>query len=147
MLTPWSAIRSTTATPFWLVKDLRRLQTIQNTLCRVVCRLPWRGHVSKAMKSPHWLPIQSRIKFKALAIIYKTLHSGKTSISETYHAASIPVEAIQTSRSYVLATMNGEFIAPSNSCQTVSFILPIDCGMIYPWKSEWPRTYRVFARI
>ena len=53
------------------------MQTLQNTLCRIVCRLPWRGHVSKAIKSLHWLFIQSRIKFKTLVIIYKNLQCGE----------------------------------------------------------------------
>ena len=59
----------------------------------------------------------------------------------------LPVKAIQTSRSSALLTTNGEFISPSNSCNTVLLIPPVECGMIYPWKSDWPKTYCVFARI
>lgn len=58
-------------------KDLRRLQILQNILCRVVCRLPWRARVSSSMKSLHWLPIRFRINFKISVIVYKTLQSGE----------------------------------------------------------------------
>ena len=44
-------------------KDLRRIQLIQNTSCRVVCQFPWRSHVSQLMKSLRWLPqVQNWIK-------------------------------------------------------------------------------------
>jgi hypothetical protein len=62
-------------------KELGRLQSIQNTLCRIVCRLPkWSGtkpaSISKALRFLHWLPIKSRILFKLHIITYKTFNTG-----------------------------------------------------------------------
>ena len=57
-------------------KDLHRLQLLQNTLCRIVCRLPWRSHVSSHLRSLHWLPIRYRIDFKIGVLVFKTLHLG-----------------------------------------------------------------------
>ena len=58
-------------------KNLRRLQSIQNTLCRVICRLPRRASTSKFIKSLHWLPVSFRIKFKICVQVYKTLDNGQ----------------------------------------------------------------------
>ena len=52
------------------------------------------------------------------------------SILYLIHAPSISVEAIWTSKSSALPTMDGEFIASSNSCHTVLLIPSLDCGMI-----------------
>ena len=39
------------------IYDLNRLERIQKTLCRIVCRIPRLSSVSAAMKSLHWLPL------------------------------------------------------------------------------------------
>jgi hypothetical protein len=50
-----------------------RLQTIQNTLCRVISHLPKRASTSRARKLLHWLPVEFRVKFKLLVLTYKAL--------------------------------------------------------------------------
>jgi hypothetical protein len=60
-------------------KELKRLQTIQNILCRIVCRLPRRSHVTSSLKKLHWLPVKSRILFKLNTITYKALNTGHPS--------------------------------------------------------------------
>ena len=47
--------------------ELRRLQLVQNSLCRVVT------HSSKL----HWLPVRYRIQFKIGLITYKILNQGQ----------------------------------------------------------------------
>ena len=46
------------------VKDLNRLQGIQNTICRINCRLPHFSSTICARRSLHWLPVKQRIQFK-----------------------------------------------------------------------------------
>lgn len=57
-------------------KQCRRLQGIQNTLCRIIARLPRRSHVTNTLKKLHWLPVRYRIIFKICTITYKTLNKG-----------------------------------------------------------------------
>ena len=80
------------------MKDMRRLQLLQNTLCRIVCRLPWRSHVSNHLQSLHWLPIKFRIDFKIGVVVFKTLQYGLPKYLDEYLAlynpASTHVEVI-----------------------------------------------------
>ena len=58
-------------------KDLKRLQSVQNTIARIVTRTPRRSSISPVLKSLHWLPVKFRIKFKMGVLIYKALANGK----------------------------------------------------------------------
>ncbi len=58
------------------LKDLKLLQGVQNSLCRVVCRLSKYSSVTAARKSLHWLPIKERIDFKGYLLTYKAFHTG-----------------------------------------------------------------------
>ena len=57
------------------VKQSRRLQLVQNTLCRIINHLPKYSRISRELKLLHWLPVKFRITFKILLITYKALHT------------------------------------------------------------------------
>ena len=52
-------------------KTLERLQYVQNSAARVITRTKRWQHITPTLKNLHWLPIQSRIKFKLLLLTYK----------------------------------------------------------------------------
>ena len=52
--------------------NLNRLQRIQNTLARVVCRANRRSISVDLLKSLHWLPISQRIEYKIALTVFKT---------------------------------------------------------------------------
>ena len=54
--------------------DLKRLQVVQNTLCRIVTRTSRFTSITPARKSLHWLPIEHRIQFKINLLTFKALH-------------------------------------------------------------------------
>ena len=56
---------------------LRRLQLVQNSLCRVVTRSSKYSHITPQLKKLHWLPIKYRIQFKIGHITYKILTQGQ----------------------------------------------------------------------
>ena len=58
------------------VKDLNRLQGIQNTICRIICRLLCFSSTNCAPRSLYWLAVKQQIQFKNLLITYKSLHTG-----------------------------------------------------------------------
>jgi hypothetical protein len=52
-------------------QNLNKLQRIQNSLIRVVCRLGWRDSVTAHRRALHWLPVASRIEFKIAVLTFK----------------------------------------------------------------------------
>ena len=57
--------------------ELRRLQLVQNSLCRVVTRSSKYSHITPQLKKLHWLPVKYRIQFKIGLITYKILNQGE----------------------------------------------------------------------
>ena len=57
--------------------ELRRLQLVQNSLCRVVTRSTKFSHISPQLKKLHWLPVRYRVQFKIGLISYKILNQGQ----------------------------------------------------------------------
>ena len=58
------------------VANLRKLQCIQNSLARIVCRTTCLSHTTPLRKALHWLPIRHRCIFKTALLVYKYLHTN-----------------------------------------------------------------------
>ena len=65
-------------------RDLNKLQTIQNSLCRIVTYASKYSHITPFLHKLHWLPIEYRIKFKTLVLVYKLLHTDQPSYLQRY---------------------------------------------------------------
>ena len=61
--------------PLLLITDfeLRRLQIVQNSLCRVVTCSSKFSHITPQLKKLHWLPVRYRVQFKTGLFTHKTL--------------------------------------------------------------------------
>ena len=57
--------------------ELRRLQLVQNSLCRVVTRSSKFCHITPHLKKLHWLPVRYRVQFKIGLITHKILNQGQ----------------------------------------------------------------------
>ena len=57
------------------ISYLSPLQRIQNTAARMVTFTRKHDHISPILRSLHWLPVNSRITFKILLIVYKITHN------------------------------------------------------------------------
>ena len=53
-----------------------KLQCIQNSLARIVLQSDCRAHSEPILRQLHWLPMQSRIRFKLATITYKALSTN-----------------------------------------------------------------------
>ena len=53
---------------------LDRLQAVQNAAARVVTLTPKHDHITPILINLHWLPVEFRITFKVLLLVYKALH-------------------------------------------------------------------------
>ena len=63
------------------VANLCKLQCIQNSLARIVCRTTCLSHTTPLRKALHWLPIRHRCIFKTALLVYKYLHTNCPNIS------------------------------------------------------------------
>ena len=59
--------------------QLQRLQYVQNTAARVVLQVSKFQHITPVLCELHWLPIQYRIIFKILLLVYKSLNGTSPS--------------------------------------------------------------------
>ena len=57
--------------------ELRRLQLVQNSLCRVVTRSSKSSDITPQLKKLQWLPVRYRVHFKIGLITYKILNQGQ----------------------------------------------------------------------
>ena len=57
--------------------ELRRLQLVQNSLCRVVTHSSKFSHITPQLNELHWLPVKYRVQFKIDLITYKILNQGQ----------------------------------------------------------------------
>ena len=55
--------------------SLARLQCIQNTAARLILKLDNYSSIANALKTLHWLPINTRIEFKILVTTYNALYN------------------------------------------------------------------------
>ena len=55
-------------------KLLNKLQSVQNAAARIITLSRKHDHITPILVKLHWLPIESRIKYKILLLTYKALH-------------------------------------------------------------------------
>ena len=54
-------------------KSLRNLQLVQNSAARLIAKASRRTHITPILQDLHWLPVESRIRYKILTLTYKSL--------------------------------------------------------------------------
>ena len=59
------------------VRNIQRLQRIQNSLARVVSGVKRREHIRPVLKDLHWLPVTQRIDYKVALLTHKILSTGQ----------------------------------------------------------------------
>ena len=55
-------------------KSLDRLQRVQNMAARLITSTKITDHITPVLHGLHWLPINQRIEFKIMTLIFKSLH-------------------------------------------------------------------------
>ena len=59
------------------VRNVRKLQRIQNSLARVVSGVKKREHIRPVLKDLHWLPVAQSIDYKVALLTHKILSTGQ----------------------------------------------------------------------
>ena len=57
------------------LQSLGYLQSVQNTAARFITQTRKYDHIKPVLKDLHWLPIRSRIEYKILTMVHKSLYS------------------------------------------------------------------------
>ena len=65
-------------------KQCRRLQAVQNTLCRIVSRINRYSSITAPMMSLHWLPIHFRVQFKVNLLTCKVWNGHNPTYLDSY---------------------------------------------------------------
>ena len=61
--------------------ELRKLQVVQNSLCRVVTRSSKFSHITPQLKKLHWLPVRYRVQFKLVPLSHLSGNTSKPTFS------------------------------------------------------------------
>lgn len=57
--------------------SIQRLQRLQNTAARIVVKSPRSAHITPILESLHWLPVQYRIQYKLLCLVFRAVTSSQ----------------------------------------------------------------------
>ena len=71
--------------------QIKRLQRLQNSAARLVTLTKRSTHITPILKALHWLPVQKRIHFKILLLVYQSLQgTAPTYIQNLLHLHAPP---------------------------------------------------------
>ena len=77
--------------------QIQRLQSVQNCAARLVKRYPKFGHTSPLLFVLHWLPVEHRIVFKILLLVFKSLNNLAPSYISALLTPYIPNRSLRSS--------------------------------------------------
>ena len=82
--------------------QIQRLQSVQNCAARLVKRYPKLGHISPLLFELHWLPVEHRIVFKILLLVFKSLNNLAPSYISDLLTPYIPSRSLRSSNQSLL---------------------------------------------
>ena len=54
--------------------QLHRLKKVQNFAARVISSINYYDHITPVLMNLHWLPVEYRIQYKIIMLVYKSVH-------------------------------------------------------------------------
>lgn len=84
-------------------KVMNKLQIVQNSAARILSGTPKRISISPVIRDLHWLPVRTRIKFKALCIAYKALNNIGPQFLKSALCPYNPIRALRSARAHLLS--------------------------------------------
>ena len=85
-------------------EQVHKLQLIQNVCARIIKLSPPRAHISPVLKELHWLPVNFRINFKILCVVYRCLSECAPSYLCELLTPYIPSRVLRSSSQGLLNT-------------------------------------------
>ena len=115
--------------------ELRRLQLVQNSLCRVVTHSSKFSHTTPQLKTLHLLPVRYRVQFKIGLITYKILNQGQPVYRQLIHpytSSRNTRRSTQNSSSFKPPTFDRR-VHKSNTSPILSVTMPQSFGTLSPF--------------
>lgn len=83
-------------------REISRIQRLQNCAARLLTYTKKTTHITPVLRSLHWLPVDKRIAFKILLLVYRTLHtSAPVYLQDTLNIYT-PPRNLRSSNSQIL---------------------------------------------
>ena len=89
---------------------MRKLQLIQNAAARVLTNTPWKSHIRPTLQQLHWLPVESRIRFKVLVLTFKAIHGSGPTYLRDHLSLYSPQRTLRSSDANLLEIPNNQAI-------------------------------------
>ena len=87
---------------------INKLQRIQNIVARIISGQGRCEHITPVLKSLHWLPVQQRIKFKTLVLVYKAVNNlAPVYLRELLHP-HVPCRGLRSSEKNLLVVKSNQ---------------------------------------
>ena len=91
-----------TAIPCYVVRHLHLSTNFQNIVARLITGHGRLEHITPVLKSLHWLPVQQRITFKTLVLVYKAVNNlAPVYLQELIHP-HVPCRGLRSSEKNLL---------------------------------------------
>ncbi len=97
---------------------IRPLQIIQNTAECLVFNVPKRAHVILLLISLHWLPVETRIKFKSLVLAYITATCSTPSHLNSLRIVYIPISLRSVNERWLMVPLQRSTTSLSRTFST-----------------------------
>ena len=85
--------------------DLDKLQRTMNSAARLTTGIKKYELISDALRNLHWLPIECRIKFKILLMVYKSLNGLAPDYLSALIGVRRPTRSLRSSNKLLLLTL------------------------------------------
>ena len=125
------------------VKNLSRIQRIQNTLAHVITCSRSRSSSAPLLKHLHWLPVSACIHFKIALLTFKSLHTIAPSYLSSLICPYVPSCALRSSSAQRLCVPHVSSVFGSRSLrsagQPIWNSLPLSvtsCSTIHTFKKQ-----------
>ena len=82
---------------------IRKLQLIQNNAARLVMRLRKGDHITPILINLHWLPVECRINYKILLLVFKCLHGKAPAYLADIIRPYTPSRTLRSGNQHLLA--------------------------------------------
>lgn len=76
---------------------INRLQVVQNAAARTLLQIPRHKSTRAALKTLHWLPVQARIKFKAICNTHRAMNDRGPALIKKLVTHYIPSRNLRSS--------------------------------------------------
>ena len=101
------------------LKELNKLQKLQNYAARVILNKPVRDHAKPMLRELHWLPINARVDYKICVLIFKCLNGLAPTYLSNLISVYKPTRNLRSSKAFLLTPVTSNFVRLGDRAFTI----------------------------